>query len=145
MNKFKLLLATVAMGATTTAMIAHAEVEDPDVKARMETMSGIGANMKTLSQMSKGEIAFDAAAAQAAIDEIAEASETIPAVFETPAQDPESEASPEIWENWEDFVSKAEALQAAASGATVTDEASLGAAMGAIGGTCGSCHRAYQL
>ncbi|WP_292023569.1 cytochrome c [Maritimibacter sp. UBA3975] len=145
MTKIRVILATAALAMTTGTLIAHADVEDPDVKARMDTMGGIGANMKTLSQMSKGQIAFDAAAAQAAIDEMAEAAETIPDVFETPAKDPESEASDEIWENWEDFVSKAEALQEAASGATVTDEASLGAAMGSIGGTCGSCHRAYQL
>jgi cytochrome c556 len=102
--------------------------------------------MKVLSDMAKGATTFDADAANVALASMAEAAATIPTVFEAEVTEgAKTDASTAIWENWDDFVAKAEALQTAASGASVSDEASLGAAVGAVGATCGTCHKAYKL
>lgn len=128
-----------------TATLAHAEVTNPAVKARMDAMGAIGGSMKTLGGMAKGSMEFDAAQAQAAIDTIAENAAMVPALFEANETDPESEAAPAIWTNWDDFLMKSNALTTAAQGVTITDQASIGAAMGAIGGTCKACHSDYKL
>ncbi|MCB1338493.1 MAG: cytochrome c [Maritimibacter sp.] len=138
------LAAALVIGTAGTAVFAAAM--DPDVQARQEVMGMIGANMKTIGEMAQGKIAFDAAAAQAAFATIAENAAKVPTVFETESNtDPESEARDDIWMNWEDFVTKATALQSAAeAGAGVDSPEALGAAMGPLGGACKDCHTLYK-
>lgn len=124
---------------------AYAESHADPIKVRQETMKTIGAQMKVLSDMAKGTTAFDAGAANTALTTMHEASLNIPTLFETEAVDPESDASDDIWTNWDDFVSKAEALQAASSQAEVTDADSLGQAVQSVGGACAACHKPYKL
>jgi cytochrome c556 len=144
MPSFKTTLAALAL--MSTAGIAFAYASDPHVQQRQETMGLIGSNVKKLTQMMKGEVAFDAAAAQAAFAKISEKAAMVPEVFETEAEDPESDAADEIWLNWEDFVAKAGALKAAAdAGANVDSPEALGAAMGSLGGACKACHSLYKL
>ncbi|WP_417250424.1 c-type cytochrome [Celeribacter sp.] len=142
--KITLVAATLSLGLAVGA-VAHDHVSNPAVAARMEAMSAIGASIKTLGSMAKGEIEFDADAAQAAVDTVAVESTKVPALFEAQETDPESEAKPEIWSNWDDFVAKAQALQTAAEGATISTAADIGPAMGAMGGTCKACHSDYRL
>lgn len=142
----KRTLAAVLTGAIlSTAAIAHADVSNPAVAARMDAMKAIGGSMKTLGDMAKGATDFDAAAAQAALDTVAAKAAEVPALFEAQETDPESEAKPEIWTNWDDFVSKAQAMQAAAEGASIGSAADIGPAMGALGGTCKACHSDYRM
>tara|TARA_A100001037_G_C15093097_1_gene610110 strand:- start:739 stop:1206 length:468 start_codon:yes stop_codon:yes gene_type:complete len=60
-----------------------------------------------------------------------------------------SRAKAEIWSNWDDFVSKAVSLQAAAD--VVAADATAGSlssdpkkVVGSIGATCGACHKVYR-
>jgi len=139
----KQLFAIAALAAMPT--LAHSEVTNEAVKARMAAMKTIGGGMKTLGDMAKGAMAFDAVAAQGAVDSIEVAAAKVPALFEPQETDPKSEAKPEIWTNWDDFVTKAEALEKAAAGIAISAEADIGAAMGALGGACKACHSDYKL
>ena len=59
-----------------------------------------------------------------------------------------SRALPALWENMPDVMSKASDLATAATAmetAAGTDLASLQAGMGAVGGACGACHKAYRV
>ncbi|GAA3860084.1 cytochrome c [Celeribacter arenosi] len=141
----KIVLATALVISATFGVMARADVENPAVMARMDAMKTIGGSLKTLGDMAKGAVAFDAAAANAALDAVEQKAAAVPALFEAQETDPESEAKPEIWTNWEDFVAKSKALEMAAAGATITDQASIGAAMGALGGTCKACHSDYRM
>ena len=94
--------------------------------------------------MAKGELAFDAAEAQAAADAIAAGAAEIPAVFEAKETDPASETLPVVWQQFGDFAGKAEALEAAARAASISGKADLPGALRAIGGTCRDCHEAYR-
>jgi cytochrome c556 len=121
-----------------------AEATNPPVKARQEAMDAIAANMKILGDMAKGETAFDAGAAAAAAAAIAAGADAAPALFEPQETDPKSTAKPDIWTNWEDFTAKAKALGDAARALDAATPESLGAGVGAIGGVCGACHKAYR-
>lgn len=121
-----------------------AEATDPTVKARQELMEIIGKNTKVLGDMAGGKAAYDAAAAESAKAAIVTAAGEIAAKFEPQSTDPESEAKPEVWTNWEDFVTKATALSTAAGALDVGSAEAIGAGMGAVGGACKDCHSVYR-
>lgn len=128
-----------------SAALAHQGVKDPQVMARMEAMSAVGDATKIIGQMAKGEVPFDAAKLHAAAAEIAARAAEVPALFESPADDPKSEALPAIWERFGDFTDEAKAMEAAAramSGVTAPDK--LAPALRALGATCQSCHEDFR-
>ena len=126
-----------------TAALAHQGVQNVAVMARMDGMSAIGANMKTLGAMAKGQIAFDAGQANEAV---AEEAARIPSLFEAQETDPKSEALPVIWSEFDRFIAIADDLEAAATAAAgaLNGPEDLGPALKAIGGQCSACHKAYR-
>ncbi|MEP1352870.1 MAG: cytochrome c [Tateyamaria sp.] len=140
----------IALGLTlitATAALAHQGVQNPAVKARMDEMSAIAANMKTLGQMAKGATEFDAVVARSAAAAIAKHASATPGLFGANETDPMSEARPEIWSNFEDFTAKATELESLAIGfsTSIDDPSDLKAAMGALGVNCKSCHSVYRI
>ncbi len=137
----------VAAGAIMAAGVAYAEVErsDPMAIERGALMKTVGKNTGILGNMAGGKAAYDAAAAEAAKAALIEASAKIEATFkDAGAADPASEAKPEIWTSWDDFLMKAGALNAAATALDVASAESIGAGMGAVGGACKDCHTTYR-
>ena len=135
----------LSVAAFSTAALAHEDVKNPVVKTRMMAMKAIGGSMKTLVGMAKGEMAFDAEKANAAMAVIAEKSAMAAPLFEANETDPESEALPAIWENWDDFVKKMDDLTVASkANMTLADAGSVGAALGQVGGACKACHSDYR-
>lgn len=139
----------IALGlvlVTGTAALAHEGVQNPAVKARMDGMTAIADNMKTLGQMAKGATGFDAATARSAAVAIARHAAKAPGLFEAQETDPKSEARPEIWTNFEDFAAKATELETIAIGlsTSISQPSDLTAAMGRLGANCKSCHSIYR-
>ncbi len=146
MFKFKFKTSLAAVAVLATASVAFAYAQNPHVQKRQEAMGLIGSNAKKLNQMSKGQLPFDAAMAQAAFVAISQKAAEVPALFETEAEDPESDAADEIWFLWDEFVTKAEALEAAASAGTGVDSpAALETALQGLNGACKSCHSQFKL
>ncbi len=137
-----------AIALTTSAVVAHSEIDDVQneaVKARMIAMSTIGDASKVLGGMARGKTDFDQEAAQAAAKAIAETSAKIAALFEAEEGDPLSEALPAIWADFDDFAARANALEAAALKATgVASLDELRSLMGEIGKSCKGCHSDYR-
>jgi cytochrome c556 len=129
----------------TGAAFAAVTATDPDVIARKDLMKTIGGAAKTLGGMASGEVAHDAAAAEAAKQAMIAAAAEIEAKFTNNAADPASEAKPEVWTNWNDFLAKGKALGDAAGALDVASAESIGAGMGAIGGACKACHTDYRV
>ena len=129
----------------TGAAFAAVTATDPDVIARKDLMKTIGGAAKTLGGMASGEAAHDAAAAEAAKQAMIAAAAEIEAKFTNNAADPASEAKPEVWTNWNDFLAKGKALGDAAGALDVASAESIGAGMGAIGGACKACHTDYRV
>lgn len=143
----KIVTKGLIAGLVLVAGVAFAKegVQDPTVKARMDLMGVIGMNTKALGDMAGGKADFDAAKAAMAKDAIIAASAEIAAKFEPQATDPVAEAKAEIWTNWDDFVKKAEALNAAATALDASSLDSVKAGMGGIGGACKDCHTTYRM
>ena len=141
----KLVAVPLLALALAGAALAKEGVQNPAVKARMDAMATIGANTKVLGDMAGGKAAFDAAKAAEAAAAINATALTVPGLFEAEETDPVSEAKPEIWANWADFVAKTDALAAAAAAVDTTSLDGVTAGMGAIGGSCKACHSAYRL
>ncbi|QLQ17500.1 MAG: cytochrome c [Exiguobacterium profundum] len=138
------LIAAIAL-ATASVAFAEGEPSDPHVIAWEELMKKNGGAVKVLADMVGGKAAFDAAAAATAKEALIAASAAIPDTFKDQATDPASEAKPEIWTNWDDFVAKANALTTAATALDVASVDTLKVSMGAIGGACKDCHTTYRL
>lgn len=136
-----------AAGMMLVAGIAFAETEatDPLVIAQKDLMKSFGGAAKTLGDFAGGKTAFDAAAAEAAKATLVAGSADIHVKFEKAGTDPASEAKPEIWTNWDDFVKKANDLSAAATALDASTLEGVQAGIGAIGGACKACHTAYRM
>ena len=142
------LLKIAAFGAVLAAGAAYAQSEptDPAAVARATAMKAIGGAMGGLGAIAKGEVPYDAAAAEAAKAALVTAAKAVPQAFEASGGvDPVSEAKPEIWTSWEDFVKKADALTAAAEAADVSSAEAIGASMAALGAACKDCHSTYRV
>lgn len=141
--------ATKALAAAfaLTAGVAFAEVEatDPLVIAQKDLMKSFGGAAKALGGMASGEVAFDAAAAEAAKAALVAGSAEIAVKFATAGNDPASEAKPEIWTSWDDFLVKTKGLGDAATALDVTSVDGIKAGMGAVGGACKACHTSYRM
>ncbi len=147
-----LLGLTAAAIAGAGAVTAHGTGPfKMEIMARQGIMAYRALQLGVLGGMAKGEIAYDAGAAQKAADNLA-ASAAIdesmlwPKGSDTTAN-PDSEALPKIWEDGSDvgerhkvLADAAAAMQAAAG----KDLDSLKAAMGPVGEACGGCHKMYR-
>jgi len=119
---------------------------DPNAIAREALMKTIGMNIGILGDMAGGKTPHDAAAAEAAKAALIAATGSIEATFmDQGATDPASAAKPEIWANWDDFLVKAKAANAAATALDVASAETIGAGMGALGGACKDCHTTYRM
>jgi len=126
--------------------VAHSGVQNAAVKARMDAMSSIGAEMKTLGLMAKGTTKFDMNAARVAAATIETHAAATPALFAAQEDDPKSEAKAAIWTNFDDFAAKAKDLETVALqlSKSIAGQNDLGPAMASLGATCKSCHSAYR-
>ncbi|MEL7461340.1 MAG: cytochrome c [Pseudomonadota bacterium] len=140
MTRFILALTFIL---TATLALAHVGVKDPKVIAWMAGMKEMGAAEKSLARMARGQIAFDPGQAQAAMEVLAREAPQVVPLFETPADDPKSEALPAIWTAFDDFKAKAAALETAVAAGDVSTPEALARTARAIGATCGACHDLY--
>lgn len=143
--KLKTLALTLLTLSLAGATLARADVTNPVVKERVDLMGTIRTSFAALGGMVQGRADFDADVAAEARDTLVEAAGLIPAKFEAAETDPESEASPAIWESWDDFASHASALEEAALALDTTSLDTMKAGFGPIGASCGSCHQAYRV
>ena len=122
------------------------------VKARQGIMQNYAFSIGTLGGMAKGEVEYDAQAAQAAADRLVALS-SLPQTGYWPegtsSDDLEGvKALPAIWENMDDFTSGFDTLnEAAMVMAEVASDGQQAVAgqMQPLGKSCGACHEDYQM
>jgi cytochrome c556 len=127
------------------AAFAETEPTTPEVIARHDLMKAMGGAAKALGGMAGGEVAYDAAAAEAAKQTLIASAGEIEAKFTANVEDAGSAAKPEVWTNWDDFVAKAKALGDAANAMDVASAETIGAGMAGVGGACKACHTDYRV
>jgi len=115
------------------------------VKKRMETMKDVGAVMKELGAMVKGDARFNASTVARRAGDMKIHAANMPALFPEASIHGPSEALPQIWTDFEGFSRIASDLESAASALSlVKDATDLPAALGAAGKTCKACHSDYR-
>jgi len=134
-----------AFGIAVSSAVAAGPIEE-----RQELMKSVGKSIKVAVPMAKGEAPYDAEAAKAAMKTINEVPDKFVKLFPDGSQEGgETEASPKIWENMEDFMAKANALKTASAEAMEAadkgQEAFKGAVFGSVVKTCKGCHDAYRI
>ncbi|MEZ5723209.1 MAG: cytochrome c [Paracoccaceae bacterium] len=151
LNTRSLVLGLAAGLVAATGLAAQDADLPAPVKARKAVMQLYAFNLGTLGAMAKGEVDYDAEAAQGAADNLVKLSSLAAGAMWPAGTDSAavagSRALPALWENFPDVMAKGGALAEAAGGmatAAGTDLASLQAAMGPLGAACGDCHKAYR-
>lgn len=145
-----LALTAAAMTLTGSAVFADGHI-DHAIKARQSHMQLYAFNLGTLGGMAKGEIEYNAEAAQAAADNLVALTMLNQSAYWPQGSDSgssdKSKAKADMWANFPDVMkigtdmaAAATAMQAAAG----TDLAALRGAIGPLGGACGACHKAYR-
>jgi cytochrome c556 len=118
-------------------------------ESRQAAMKKVGGAIGLLSGMAKGAAPFDAAAAQAAFGTMNTVAKEYVSFFPVGSETGfETEASPAIWANMDDFkakVAKFEADTGAAAAMTFADAGAVGAAIGPVAENCGACHQLYRV
>lgn len=150
MFKKAALIATLASLSLSSAAFAD-EQADPNVNARHAYMSLLAYNLGVLGGMAQAQMPYDSDMAATAAANLHALSQVDTTRMWAEGTDNFSldgtRALPAIWENPDDFVARFAALTTASeamAAAAGTDLASLQGAVGALGASCGGCHRAYR-
>ena len=142
----------ITLGSTAAFAEAHAEAVAAGIEARQAHMKSYGGQLRTLSGMARGEVAYDAAAASEAAAKLLELASVDQTDFwvegsDNFSTDIETRALPMIWEDMEGFEAKKAALIEAATALNEVagnGQEALGPAMGPVGAVCGACHETYR-
>ena len=144
---------TVALLSTTGVVAQDKGPHDKAIKARQSLMQLYNFNLGILGDMAKGDVDYNAEAAQAAADNLLAAVSMNQGAMWPAGSDSENAANrknrakPVIWEN---FPKVAEAGKAAFTAATAMQGAagngldSLKGAMGDVGKSCKGCHDDFR-
>jgi len=145
-----LILGAVAAVMAGSVAFAASHGENPAVKARKAHMQLYAHNLGILGGMAKGTAEFNADAAQAAANNLASLSTLNQMSYwaaDTSSMDLENTRTlPALWDNIPDAMAKGQALAEAASAmqAAAGSLEGVQASIGAVGGACGACHKAYR-
>ena len=141
------LIAGAGLGTTVTAQ----EDYSAQLKARQGQFRILAINLGILGSMAKGEMPYDAEAAQSAADSIVAVSMINQGPLWPEASDnmaiDGTRALPAIWDNFDDFLGKWDGLGTAAAElqtAAATGQEAIGPALGKVGGACKACHDDYR-
>ncbi|PHP65157.1 cytochrome C signal peptide protein [Zhengella mangrovi] len=142
MMKFAIAVSAVVLMAGT------ARAEEDALAMREGAMQANSFVMATLAGMAKGDIAFDAKKVEGGLEAMRFIAATFANHFPEGSGGGDSTASPKVWEDAAGFAAANEKWRAdvqAALDNPPTDVASLGAAVGKIGGNCKSCHENFRI
>ncbi|NNG03898.1 MAG: cytochrome c [Inquilinus sp.] len=151
-RRFASLIAATVAAATLAAGVGVASAADQpadQIKYRQAVMRSVGGHMGAIAAIMKGEISHTghlSAHANAIAGMAVVAADVFPP---SSASGAETRAKPEIWQDWDEFLGKAEAFRTASANlASVIDgggdSAAVGAAFGDLGKSCGGCHRPFR-
>ena len=143
----RLMLLFLALGGG--AALAEGVAQDPDVKARIALMQAFKAQTTQLAKLAEGQAPFDTAELAKTIAALQAGAGQVGPLFRPRADDPVSQALPEIWANPGEFRQKtsrlSKAVEALADEGAVRDGAALGKALVPVMAACKDCHGRFKL
>lgn len=144
-----LVLAAMALSAATAPLLGQTPQEF--VAARQDSMKARAAAGLTLARMLRGDMPWNAQAAQQAAEQINAEARKMSRLFPDgtgPDRVPKTNALPAIWQNKADFESAigalAQASQRLAELAQANDEAGFRTQFRVTGQACASCHEKFR-
>ncbi|MDQ0454367.1 c-type cytochrome [Rhizobium paknamense] len=147
--RFKGTMLAVAGLCLGIGMASMAGAADEPQVVRAGLMKKAGGALGQLAAIAKGEKPYDAAVVKTSLTTLQDVAKAFPEQFPKGSETGfNTEASPKIWENMDDFKAHAKKLETAAAtqlASMPADQAGVGAALKSIGGTCGECHQLYRL
>lgn len=138
-------LSFILIVATASAAFAHSNATGA-VKERMDNMKSIASAMKTLTAIAREATAFDGPLVSETSQQVISHAQDIPALFREKDMSHPTEATEEIWTDWQDFTRLADELALASKSASEAKSASeLSAALVGMNRTCRACHETFRL
>lgn len=154
MTLVKKTLAAALVGGiaiSSLALTAQAQGQNPAVGARQGHMQVMALNLGILGNMARGNTDYDAAAAQAAADNLVLMGNVSQRFYWPPGTDSESiegtRALPALWEDQAGLIEIAMRFGPAAEALAASAGQGLDAmrgAVGPLGAVCGDCHESFQ-
>lgn len=142
------MLRFVTAAALALITLSSASAQNLDaIKARKDTLKGMGKATEAPGAMLKGEAPFDLAKVKAALAAYQDGAAKLPELFpDNSKTGGETEALPVIWEKKQDVVDRYKKLAADAAAASVkiTDEFSFQEEFPKVVGNCSACHKVYR-
>jgi cytochrome c556 len=138
--------AIAAAGVFLISGLAVLAQQGDPITQRQNLMKNNQEQLRLLTGMSRGQVPFNAATAQAALQRLEQNAQQTPALFPAGSQQGKTAALPVIWERKADFDARASKLQQDAKAAQtgITDQASLQPVVQRVGQNCGGCHETYR-
>ena len=146
--------AAVALSTAIPVVAGEAQKSQPSkaertIEYRQSALYLLGWNIGPIAAMVKGEIPFDAKVAEVRAMRLAQIAPMIAEGFPADSQTgAPTKAKPEIWQNFDDFKSKAAALEQATAKFAETarggDPKAVAAGLGEVGNACKACHDKYR-
>lgn len=142
--------AAITAGAVLVVVgaAAVAAVSDDPINSRQNLMKNSGAAFGAAGRMVRGDTEFEPRAAHLAMRTMNSSIIGFVELLPEGSHEGDTRALPEIWENMDDFLSKAEALRVAtqtAIDAEPEDLDSFRPLFAQVGDACGACHEDYRL
>lgn len=142
------LVALLVLGIGFTFVEAQEDDDAPVIAYRQRLMKGHGASMGSIGDFLKFKLPYGSNHVVVHAKNIAEYATLIPAAFEEKITEGNTDAKPEVWDNWEDFVAKANALNVAAAELSTLaaggDMRAMMPGVKALGDSCRNCHNDYR-
>lgn len=145
MIRYVSIAALLAVGATVAYAQGAGGVKA--IEERKAAMKAIGGANKGLTDMAKGDVAFDAAKAAAGFKAIEDNLVKSKALFpDNSKTGGDTAAMPAVWEKKADFAAKYDKAiaDAKAAGASSKTEAAFKDQHKAVVSNCGGCHKDYR-
>ena len=147
-SHFVLFATLTALVFVAGAALLEAQATDENViQYRQTLMAGHGVSMGSIADMMKYKFGYGPQQVEIHARNLSEYAKLIPEVFENEITAGATDAKPEIWQNWDDFVAKAKALETAAGKLSASAGGGPSAIMPelkATGGACRNCHDNYR-
>jgi len=142
------LFGLVALVALGLGLAQAADGDAPVLQYRQKLMKAQGASMGSIGDILKYKLPYGSKHIAAHAKNISEFAKLIPDAFEKKIATGFTDAKPEVWQNWDDFVAKAKVLEdAGAKLAAAADGGDMKALMPhvkALGNACKGCHTEYR-
>ncbi len=135
------------IGFLLLAAAAQASADQNAIDYRKNTMDAVGGHMKDVVAIAKGEVAHKAHL-PVHVSSLAALANLAPDLFGPDTRDGDTHALPKIWEQPDAFKQKLADFRKAANDLDALvksgDMTNFGAALGALGKSCKSCHDDFK-